>query len=187
MSPLTAFTPTLPDDILLDSGVLYVGGSPLGVSRGGLTFNPSKEVRNVEFDGKRADITELDRILKYAATIGGTFIEINPSKQLPKLEPGHTSSSPGSNVTTRLTPKPAGQLFAAGDYLTDLRLIFERTDGSFVQVRFPKALCLTYELKGTDGSEAEIACEFHARQTLADAAVDLGTAPYLIEYLNALS
>src|SRR5438128_9741400 len=48
---LTGYTANLPSDVLLDSGVLYVGSTPIGVTRGVPEFNPNKEVENVDFDG----------------------------------------------------------------------------------------------------------------------------------------
>lgn len=194
----SGFTDTLPDDVLIDTGVLYVGNSngigitPIGVTRGGLTFSPEKEMRNIEFDGKRGDIEQLDRITRHGGRISGTFIQLGAT-QIPRFEAGVTTDSSApfatgtpANVTTQHQPKAASTLLAAGDYITNLRLVYARRNGDYVQVRFPKALCETYEWVGEDNSEAEIAAEFVARLPLTVADTNTDAPLYYIEELSAL-
>ena len=47
---------------------------------------------------------------------------------------------------TIITPNASGELYVAGDYLTNLRYVFSRLSGGYAQVRFPKALCTKYQL-----------------------------------------
>ena len=101
------YTTTLPSDIIVDTGLLYAGGTgangtvgsiPIGVSRGGLTFNPGKEVRNVEFDGKRSPVAGLDRVIGYAPAIEGTMIEF-ATGSLQRLDASGSFSVAGGVAT----------------------------------------------------------------------------------------
>jgi hypothetical protein len=175
----------LPDDVLIDVGYLFEGNTFVGTSRGGLSFEPTIERRNIEYDGKKANVAELDRDTFSGAQITGTLIQF--ISKLATFEPGSTSADPGGNVALRLTPKAAGVLYASGDYLTNLRLVHPRRGGGYAQIRFPVALCTQYSLSGQDRSEAEIAATFEARLPLATAASASGTKPYVIELLDTFS
>lgn len=181
--PLNGYDGTLPADALLDSGVLYVGSTPVGVSRGGLSFDPGRQLRNIPFDGKRSDVKGLDRVTGWASKISGTLLEF-AGTDIQRLEPGATSAVVGG--TTTYTPKGAGALYAAGDYLTDVRLIFERSGGGYAAVYFPSGFVDKWgPLKGTDNAEAELQIEITARAVVAVAA-DVPKCPYLIELRTAL-
>lgn len=176
---------SLPSDVLLGTGYLFEGNTYIGVSRGGLTFDPAVERRNVPFDNKYADLEKLDWDTGSTAVITGTFIQF--VSKIASYEPGSTSASGSGNVTTVITPNPSGELYVAGDYLTNLRYIFTRLSGGYAQVRFPKALCTKYSIKGTDKQEMEISATFAARLALTTAASTPGTKPYVIELLSAFS
>ena len=60
-APLTGFTSNFPSDVLLDSGVLYVGATVFGAFQGGLKFDPGVEYLNTVFDGQRSPVQLLDR------------------------------------------------------------------------------------------------------------------------------
>lgn len=183
MTPLSGYTATLPNDVLLDSGTLYVGSTVVGASRGGLSFDPQKEQRNVEFDGKKSPILGLDRITKMAPIISGTMIEFGQA-DITVYDTGATSSfASATAVTGSITPKKGGTLFVAGDYITSLGLVFERAlaGAGFIRVRFPKAKCNKYALKGTDGEEAEVDVEFAAVLDMSASGATIADAPYVIE------
>lgn len=177
---------TLPDDALLGTGYLFRANTFQGISRGGLRFEPSVEKRNIPFDGKMADIDQLDWDTFSGAIITGTFIQF--TGQLATYEPGSSSAAGAGNVTTLITPKKSGLLYSASDSITNLRLVWPTKAGGFVQVRFPKALCTQYTLAGQDRQEMEIQATFAARLSLATAAgVNPGTKPYVIEKLSTFS
>ena len=177
---ISGYNARLPDDCLLDTGVLYIGNSPIGVSRGGLTFDPAKELRNVEYDGKTTPVKGLDRTVYMAPVISGRFIQFGP-EDIERYDAGIVNTGPD----TTFTPKDAGVFLASGDYQTDVRLLFARSGGGFAQVRFPVAFCARYQLAGQDRSEAEIDCAFEARRD-PDTTSE-GDAPYLIELLASIS
>lgn len=186
----SGYTTSLPDDVLLDVAVLSrevaAAQVPFGVSRGGLSFNPNKETRNVEFDGKRSPIAGLDRVTKFAPVIEGRFIQIGKA-QLADLEPGSstaTSTGTASPTTYTITPTDASTLIAEGDLLTNLRMRYNRLGGGFVDIIFPVAICSQYDISGQDNNEAEVNATFEARLASDDAASSTDTPPYQILVIN---
>ena len=178
---ITGYSADLPADCLLDSGVLYIGSNIVGVSRGGLQFDPGKTYSQIKFDGQRSPIKGLDRVASYDAKISGTLLEFG-TEERPWLEPGSTNDSGTPTDTT--TMKAAGVILASGDYQANVRLVFERGGGKYAAVLFPYALCSQYTLKGNDGDAAEIAVTFEAR--LSVGAGGTGECPYKIELRDAL-
>ena len=75
---------------------------------------------------------------------------------------------------------------AAGDYLTDVRCVWLRGGGNFVQVRFPSALCTKYDITSQDGAEIAIAITIEARLDMGVTGAQIGDAPYRIEYIAAV-
>ena len=191
---LNGYTDNLPDDCLLDSGVFFLDATPIGVTRGGTRFDPGKEVRNIEYDGKRSNVAGLDRITMYNSTLGATLIEFGSTdsgNQISRLEQGSSTddsggeSSPMGTVKT-YTPKAAGAFFTAGEYAANLRVVFERSGGGYAAVHFPIAFVARYSIQSQDKNEAGIDAEFHARLSAADADTNPGKCPYEIEIRSAL-
>lgn len=174
----SAYSATLPADVLLDSGLLLVNSStPWGVSMGDLSFDPGIDRKQVGFDGQRSSIVGLDRTVGFAPKISGTMKELSTTRLTGLYEPA--SSSAGTNPTT-ITPKKAGVLLVIGEYLTNVRLAFPRGAGGYAWVIFPKALCVKYDVKGKDKDEALISIEIEARLDMTVAA-DTDVAPYTIQ------
>jgi hypothetical protein len=181
----SGYAATLPADVLLDSGLLLVNSAvPWGVSLGDLSFDPGKMWKQIEFDGKRSEIVGLDRIIQFDSKISGTIKEYSAAKIAQILEPGSVTTA-GGGVTT-ITPKKAGSLFVAGDYLSNVRLAFPRGSGGYAWVKFPKAMCKKYDgIKGKDKDEASTSIEIYACLDMSVAA-DTDVAPYVIELAAAL-
>ncbi len=190
--PLTGYTTNFPSDVLLDSGVLYVGANVFGAFAGGLKFDPSVTYRNIDFDGKRSPVKGLDRVTMRMPKISGTVIQLATSN-IAQIEPGSAINATGGwTGSSSYEPQAAGQLLQSGDYLQDVRCIWQRGGatpalGSFVQVRFPFALCTKYDIAGQDGAEAAIALELEARLDPEAAGFDIGSAPFRIEYLTTIN
>ena len=191
-APLTGYTTSLPSDILLDSGVLYVSSTVFGAFQGGLKFDPGVTYRNADFDGKRSPVKLLDRVTMRMPKISGTCIQL-ATANVPQIEPGAATAVTGAwTASTSYAPKPAGALLVAGDYMSDVRLIYQRggataSTGSYVQVRFPSALCTKYDITGGEGAEVAIAIEIEARlDTALSGFTAVGTAPFRIEYLTTV-
>ena len=191
-APLTGYTSSLPSDILLDSGVLYVGATVFGAFAGGLKFDPGVTYRNADFDGKRSPVEGLDRVTMRMPKISGTVIQLSTTN-VAQIEPAAATTATGAwTGSTSYEPKSAGQLLVSGDYLSDVRCIWQRggatsSAGSYVQVRFPSGLCTKYDITGQDGAEVAIAIEIEARldPTLSGFSA-IGSAPFRIEYLTTV-
>lgn len=181
--PLSGYSSSLPTDVLLDSGVLYIGGSVFAATRGGLQFNPTKELRNVEFDGKRSAVKGLDRTTMVAPVISGTVIELSPT-DITTFEPGATTVAGVSGIT-RYIGKRASTLYTSSDYITDVRVIWERGNGQYVQVRFAAGLVRSWQLAGTDNEEAAIQIELEARLDMTVSGANVTDMPYTIDYFSA--
>lgn len=198
-APLSGYTTALPTDVLLDSGVLYIGTKVWGAFAGGLKFDPGVTYRNMDFDGKRSPVKGLDRVTMRMPKITGTVIQLTPASTatigagIAELDPGAAINATGAySGSTSYEPKSAGQLLVSGDYLANVRCIWQRggataSTGSYVQVRFPSALCTKYDITAQDGSEAAIAIEIEARldPTLSGFG-NIGSAPFRIEYLTTI-
>ena len=182
-APLTGYTSNLPTDVVIDSGVLYVGASVFGAFTGGLKFDPGTEYRQVEFDGRRSPIRLLDRKAATMPKITGTCIQLSTTN-VGQIEPGATTVASGAwTGSTSYQGKAAGAFLASGDYLTDVRAIWLRGGGNYVQVRFPSALLTKYDITSQDNAEIAIAIEIEARLDMSVSGTTTGTMPYRIEYL----
>jgi hypothetical protein len=183
-APLTGFTSQFPSDVLIDSGVLYVGATVFGAFQGGLKFDPGVEYLNTNFDGKRSPVKLLDRKSNQMPKISGTVIQLSTTN-VGQIEPGATTVT-GWTGSTAYQPKRAGSYLASGDYLTDVRAIWLRGGGNFVQVRFPAALLTKYDITSQDGQEVAIAVEIEARLDMTVSGANVGDAPFRLEYLASV-
>jgi len=185
-APLSSWTPTLPSDVIVDSGVLYIGATPFSAHTGGLKFDPTRTQRQVVFDGQRTPIALLDRTVEMNAVLTGTILELSPANFM-VVEPGaHTSSQPGSPPgASQMQPKAGSLMYAAGDYLTNVRAIWQRGDYSYVQIRFPKAICTKWDLTSVDKEEGKIAVTIEARLDMTISGQLTGNPAWVIEYYTA--
>jgi hypothetical protein len=179
---------TRPTEAMIDAGVLYLRDPStsnligMGPSRGGLTFNPGREMRNIEFDGKTADIEGADRVLRYNATLSGGLIDFS-KKSLGFFEPGNTTSDSGSS--TVVSPILATQFLGAGAYLKDVLWISRNQDNRIKVVGFPRALVTEYEVVGEQDNETIANLTISAR--IPTGATDINTAPYRWFIANSLT
>ena len=182
MPPLNAITATLPTDIMLDTGVVYLDGvtTPWGVMRN-VTPNLPQEWKNAadDVDGAIYPIVGLDRRTGGVATIEGELVEFDAAK-LGILEPGSSSAVVGG--TTTITPKGAGDFLAgttssSGPYHA-ARVAFRRGDGTYAIVKFAHALITQSGWTGQKNGVASAKLKIEARQDAA--AANTGVAPYVI-------
>lgn len=190
--PLTGHTSNFPNDVLLDMGILMVGAAAIGVTKGPPKFSPAIELAMSEFDGMHAPLKGMDRLFYGEAQFSATIMEIGDSatgNQAAKLLPGSTSASAGSPNVTTITGKSGGAFLASGDYLTDVRLIFQRGVSSgtkqYFAIYFPCGLVLpTWELQGEARKYATTAITIGARKDMASGSVY--DCPFKLEYREAL-
>lgn len=179
---LHGYSSTTRTDILMGAGVLMVGATIVGVSKGSFTFDPGKTFRNPDFDGKSSPIHGLDRIISYNSKLSGVLMEWN-ERILEYLEHGQALGTAVSGVQTQ-TPKEANTLFPADNinYVQDLRFLMDLGGGELASILFPRALVESYSVKGTPEGEGEISVTFAARL----AGTDPDPCPYTIERRTAV-
>lgn len=179
---------TKPTEAMIDAGVLYLRSPDtstllgIGPSRGGLTFNPGREMRNVEFDGKTTDIEGLDRVLRYNSTLTGGLIDFS-RKSLGYYEPGSTSSDSGS--VSRIQPIAATAFLTAGAYLKDVLWISRNQDNRIKVIGFARALVSEYEVVGEQDNETIANVTIMAK--LPSSVTDINQAPYRWFIANSIA
>jgi len=130
-------------------------GTKIGVTRGGLRYVPGHELRNIPYDGKMAPVKGLDRITNRVPQIVGTFLQATNVNIMSRYEPGGATPE---------TLQDSGVFFESGDYITNLAIVFKRSDGSTFGWNFANAICQTYEAQGQAAEgELEISATFEAR------------------------
>lgn len=164
----------VPADTLLDVALLKVGATIIGVTRGGIRRTPTREIKPVEFDGRRAaHVVGLDRIIDYGDRIETRVLEFSQAS----LDRLRNVSGDAPAVAK------AGELYTSARYLTDVTMEYARGGGGTVKIVFPRALVLWTELTGEDKSEAEAAIAIEAALNYPTATTD--DAPYTIVHSPA--
>ena len=120
----------------------------------------------------------------FAPKMTFTLLQLGTAAEVQRLHPGAgTATSTDTNITTIITPKDAGVLFATADYLADVRAIWELGDGSYFAIHLPKAYCSKRAVNGADSGEGEIPLELSG--VLASAGT-MGDAPFSYELRSGL-
>ena len=176
-----------PSDVITDAGVVYIGSTKFGVTRGAPKFNPNRSWSNIEFDGKFAPVKGLDRPMNGEPVLSFTMLELGiatTGNQLPKIEPGATVVT--SVGTTTYTPLASGALMAAGNYVPNFRVVWERgiQGGLYFAVLFPVGFIHKYDIAGQNKGEGLVNVEICGR-------IDLSTGTtsdpaYVLEHRTAL-
>lgn len=187
--PLSGYASTLPQNVLLNPAIVTIGTALLGVTKGGVSWDPEMTTAEIAFDGMRSKVKGLERISKRGGKLTGTMLEIASAAQIEKLELGSTTAtSTVTGITSVITPKDAGVLFSTGDYLADVRATWEtgQGPGHYVSIYIPCALCLKYGIKGADNGEADVSFEFAAVLDMSVSGAQITDAPYFYELRTTL-
>jgi hypothetical protein len=169
----SGFTAGTPDALAINVGVLKVNGTVIGLSDGGLDFDPGIVDLQIGFDGARAPIAGMEYRVDYKSKISGTFI--TPSVAfLQQCEPG------GNLSGDTITPIACGTLYAAGDYLDNVELIISRGDGTNLTVTFATAKVTKWTLDSKDKQVLKVKCEIMAYLSADVAAASTDTCPYTL-------
>ncbi len=169
----SGFTESTPEALALNVGVLKVDGTVIGLSDGGLDFDPGIVDLQIPFDGQRAPIAEMEYRVDYKSMIKGTFITPSP-EFLQQCEPGGTLSG------DVITPIACGTRYAANDYLTNVQLIIGRGDGTNLTVTFATAKITKYKLDSKDKAALKVSIEILAYISATLAATSTDTCPYTL-------
>ena len=164
--PVQSLSASSLDDIVVDAGAVFVGGTPIGATKGGITFTVEQNVRQIEVDNARGPLKGGRRVTSEKAMLTVTFMEINASNL--------------SNALFGMTTGSQRDLSAAPTYLPEVTLVAgvsgSATDGVLVTL-YDVLADGNFEMALEDESEAGIEVQFTAHFDPAN----LSQSPYKIE------
>lgn len=141
------------------AGTVTGKGDLLGATRGGGTFNVTRESRTPEIDGMRYGFIGSDFIDSTDAYISTTLLEVTADNIKTLLGSGKSTTS-GKITTIKMDTA-----LEASDYLTNVCWVGDISDGRYVLICLKNAInTADFTLTYTDKGEGTLAAEFHARQ-----------------------
>lgn len=159
------------------NGTITGKGDLLGATRGGGTFNVTRETRTPEIDGMRYGFKGSDFVDSTDAYISTTLLEVTPENIATLLATGDATTT--GNVTT-VTMRTA---IETGDYLTNICWIGSvGSSGKLAMIVLKNAInTADFTFTYTDKGEGTLAAEFHARQAAVD---DYDNAPFEVLFFE---
>lgn len=143
------------DKILLGYGVVSVGGSPIGLTRGGSAFAVEREIRNIEADGDRGPVKGRIVIDTEIAKLTVNALELFTATDMEKYYPAISVDATTGKMTSTL-------IIAEGDY-NDVKWVGKTKDGKSVTINIQNALNLSnLEWTLEDKNEVVPSLEFTA-------------------------
>ena len=151
-------------------------GTLVGATRGGGTFNVTREMRTPEIDGMRYGFKGSDFVDSTDAYLSTTLLEVTPDNLETLLASATTTVSSKKSTITMQTA------IAAGDYLTNICWVGDISGGSMVLICLKNAInTADFTFTYTDKGEGTLAAEFHARQA---AVSDYDDAPFEVVFFD---
>jgi hypothetical protein len=165
------------DKILLGYGVVSIGATPIGLTRGGSSFTVEREIRQIEADGDRGPVKGRLVIDTEVAKLTVNALELFNATDMDMYYPGLSITPSPAETPTKNTV--TGTLsIAAGDY-NDIKWVGATKDGKAVTIIIEDALNMSnLEWSLEDRSEVVPSLEFTATYDEATR----NTAPYKIEF-----
>lgn len=146
------------DKILLGTGVFSVGGTAIGLTRGGGTFSLEREIRHIDADGDRGFVEGRQMIEREVPKLVVNGLDLFTAADLLKYYPALSNTI--GTVTGTLT-------IAAGDYV-DVTWVGKTKDGKGVTITVQNALNLAnLEWGLEDKSETVATLEYTGHYTEA--------------------
>ena len=151
-------------------------GSTLGATRGGGSFNVTRERRTPDIDGMRYPFVGGEFVDSSDAYLSATLVEATPENF--KLALGSATMTTSGKVTTI----KMNTAIADGDYLNNLVWVGDLADGRLVCIELLNALnTADLQFTFTDKNEGTLAVEFHAHQAEVD---DYDEAPFRVIFFD---
>ena len=149
----------------------------LGVTRGGGSFNVTKETRTPEVDGMRYPYKGSDFVDSVDAYLSGTLLEVNSTNFKRLLGTGDVATSGKKTTVTMHTA-----VNTTTDYIDHLAWVGDISDGTLVLIELDNAFnTADFALTFTDKGEGTMTFEFHARQS---AVTDYDNAPFRVVFFD---
>lgn len=118
------------EKILLGYGVVSVGATPIGLTRGGSSFVVEREYREIQADGDRGPVQGRIVIDTERAKLTVNALELFTAADMLKYYPGLSNTT--GTLTSTLT-------IAAGDY-NDVTWVGKTKDGKAVTIKVENAI-----------------------------------------------
>lgn len=159
------------------NGTITGKGEIVGATRGGGSFNTTREMRTPEIDGMRYGFVGSDFVDSIDAYISTTLVEITPANFQALLSAGTNPTTSGKKTTVKM--KTA---FSDSDYLTNVCWAGDLADGRVVLIVLKNAVnTADFTFTYTDKGEGTLAVEFHARQA---SVADYDYAPFEVIFFD---
>lgn len=165
------------DKILLGYGVVSVGLTPIGLTRGGSVFTVEREYRNIEADGDKGPVKGRIVIDTEVAKLTVNALELFTAADMTKYYPGMsiTADPVGTPTTDAMTSTIT---IASGDH-NDITWVGKTKDGKAVTIKIDDAINMgNLEWTLEDKNEVVPSLEFTA--TYDEATRD--TAPWSVVF-----
>lgn len=161
-----------PAKILLGYGTLSVGGTAIGLTRGGSAFVIEREYREIEADGDKGPVVGRIKIDREVAKLTVNALELFTAANMTKFYPGMTLTT----ATTESTLTSSMSIIA-GDH-ADIIWTGATLDGKYVKVQIDDAINMSnLEWTFEDKSEVVPSLEFTACWTEGSA-----TPPWNVKF-----
>lgn len=165
------------EKILLGYGVVSVGETPIGLTRGGSSFVVEREIRHIEADGDRGIVKNRTVIDSENAKLTVNALELFNATDMTKYYPGMSVAPDVVDTPTKHTMTSTLKI-VEGDY-NDVTWTGKTKDGKAVTIKVENALNLSnLEWTLEDKNEVVPSLEFSA--TYDEAARD--TAPWNVDF-----
>ena len=164
--PIQSLSASSMGDIVVDAGAVFVDGTAIGATKGGISFNVEQNVRTIEVDGARGPLKGGRRVTNEKAMLTVTFMEMNATNI--------------QNALFGMTTGSQRDLAATPVYLSEVTLVApvsgSTTDGIIITL-YDVLADGNFEMSLEDENEAGVEVQFTAH---IDPAA-LNTSPYKIE------
>lgn len=126
------------EKILLGMGVVTVGTTPIGLTRGGSTFTVEREYRNIEADGDFGPVEGRIVIDSEIAKLTVNALELFNATEMNLYYPG-VSITPDNVETPTKQIMTSTLKIVAGDY-NDVKWVGKTKDGKAVTIKIENAI-----------------------------------------------
>jgi hypothetical protein len=165
------------DKILLGYGVVAIGATPIGLTRGGSSFTVEREMREIEADGDKGPVQGRIVIDREVAKLTVNALELFNADDMTKYYPGLTVT-PDAELEPTLNTMTSTLSITAGDY-NDVTWTGKTKDGKPVTIKVDNAINMdNLEWTLEDKNEVVPALGFTAAY-LED---ERETAPWSVEF-----
>lgn len=168
------------EDIIIDTAVVYHDEStPVSITKQGARFDPGWQWDEYDYPGKTASTLGAAELAGMKPVVRTTFMTTGERHWLIYAPGGEWSDGPYGR---RYTPPALRTAIDSAAYLTNVRTIWKRLRGDFIQVHFPKAIVRTHGIETVDRDEGGIPAEIEGVQDLSSGTP--GTVPvYYVDIL----